>query len=193
MGGEKTKELHRKLNTEKIAEYNKSPSKCINCDTTLSYNKRFNKFCNRKCSASYNNLISKNNSLVEWKCLYCNKSNTTLKWKIGTYCNAQCHKLHIRAARVKDWLENDVSWHFNIPGWAKEYISELYGYKCSECGISEWNNKPILLECDHIDGNHSNNKPSNLRLICPNCHSQTPTYKNKNKGNGRQHRRTIKK
>lgn len=47
----------------------------------------------------------------------------------------------------------------------------------------------IPLELDHIDGDHENNVEGNLRLICPNCHAQTPTYKNKNKGRGRESRR----
>jgi predicted HNH restriction endonuclease len=42
---------------------------------------------------------------------------------------------------------------------------------------------------EHIDGNAYNNSESNLSLLCPNCHSQTPTYKAKNKGNGRVERR----
>ena len=45
------------------------------------------------------------------------------------------------------------------------------------------------LELEHIDGNAYNNSESNLSLLCPNCHSQTPTYKAKNKGNGRVERR----
>ena len=64
-----------------------------------------------------------------------------------------------------------------------------YGYKCSCCNISEWNNRPLSLEIDHKDGNPYNNDISNLRYICPNCHSQTPTYKAKNRGNGRVERR----
>lgn len=49
-------------------------------------------------------------------------------------------------------------------------------YKCSECPImDQWNNKPIVLEIDHIDGNWLNNLLSNLRFLCPNCHSQQPT------------------
>ena len=50
-------------------------------------------------------------------------------------------------------------------------------YMCDECGISEWNTKPLTLELDHIDGDVSNNELSNLRLLCPNCHSQTSTYR----------------
>jgi 5-methylcytosine-specific restriction endonuclease McrA len=67
-------------------------------------------------------------------------------------------------------------------------LVEQRGYSCECCGISEWQGKPIVLECDHIDGNHKNNTPENLRLICPNCHSQTETYKNKNIGKGRSYR-----
>lgn len=48
---------------------------------------------------------------------------------------------------------------------------------CEECGISEWNNKPISCELDHIDGNSRNHALNNLRILCPNCHSQTETFR----------------
>lgn len=44
-----------------------------------------------------------------------------------------------------------------------------------------WNGKPLMLQLDHIDGNHQNHVISNLRFICPNCHSQTETFSGKNK------------
>lgn len=48
--------------------------------------------------------------------------------------------------------------------------------KCSICGLTDnWNGKPLRLEVDHIDGNFVNNVVTNLRFVCPNCHSQLPT------------------
>jgi Zn finger protein HypA/HybF involved in hydrogenase expression len=55
----------------------------------------------------------------------------------------------------------------------------LKEYKCESCGLKEWNNKPIPLELDHIDGNHYNNQFDNLRVICPNCHALTDTNSGK--------------
>ena len=45
-----------------------------------------------------------------------------------------------------------------------------------------WNGKPLSLQLDHIDGDSDNCVPSNLRLLCPNCHTQTDTYGSKGKG-----------
>jgi hypothetical protein len=53
--------------------------------------------------------------------------------------------------------------------------------ECLECGISEWNGKFLPLELDHIDGNPTNHDIKNLRMLCPNCHSQTETFRAKNK------------
>jgi hypothetical protein len=54
-------------------------------------------------------------------------------------------------------------------------------YKCAICGINSWNNKQLSLELDHIDGNRINHTLPNLRLLCPNCHAQTDTYRSKNR------------
>jgi 5-methylcytosine-specific restriction endonuclease McrA len=57
-------------------------------------------------------------------------------------------------------------------------------YCCEECGNNGvWRGKPITLELDHINGDTRDNRLENLRFMCPNCHTQTPTYKNKNKHN----------
>lgn len=53
------------------------------------------------------------------------------------------------------------------------------GRKCEECKLTEWFSKPITLETEHIDGNNKNNKKNNLKLLCPNCHSYTDTWRRK--------------
>ena len=55
---------------------------------------------------------------------------------------------------------------------------------CSICDTREWQGKPLQMHLDHIDGINTNNTVSNLRFICPNCHSQTETYCGKNINNG---------
>jgi hypothetical protein len=57
------------------------------------------------------------------------------------------------------------------------------------CGIIEWGGKPLIVIMDHINGNSDDWSLSNLRLICSNCDTLTPTYKSRNKGKGRYYRR----
>lgn len=58
---------------------------------------------------------------------------------------------------------------------------KIFEHECSRCKLSEWQGVPIPLELDHIDGEHHNNELENLRLLCPNCHALTDTYRAKNK------------
>ena len=54
-------------------------------------------------------------------------------------------------------------------------------YKCAICGNNGiWNNQKLVLQLDHKNGDNTDNRLSNLRLLCPNCHSQTDTFSGRN-------------
>ena len=86
--------------------------------------------------------------------------------------------------RTLDYQTGQVTYRATL----RKIIAKERGYKCSVCEISEWQGQTITLVVDHVDGNAGNNMPDNLRLICPNCNSQTDTFGGRNKGNGRKTR-----
>jgi 5-methylcytosine-specific restriction endonuclease McrA len=89
-----------------------------------------------------------------------------------------------KEAVLKD-LNEEGSYRSNC--YLNRIIKEfsLLEYKCSECGITNWRDKDISLELDHIDGNAHNCKLSNLRYVCPNCHSQTKTFRGRSINTGK--------
>ena len=192
LGAEKSKIISAINKQKRIDSYLESPKKCKHCDKDLAYNDRHKLFCDRTCSATFNNLNRGKRKVSEvWSCLNCDTQRDTREYRIGKYCSIKCQSEYQNRQRVREWLLNGKSWNTQVPSWAKREIATQRGYQCEICKIIEHNNRHISLECDHIDGNHKNNDIGNLRLICPNCHSQTETYKAKNKGNGRQHRRKV--
>jgi hypothetical protein len=126
-----------------------------------------------------------------YNCIECGTEAKFRTSKLNLYCSQACQLEYQYKSRIKEWLVEGKDWKGMIPNWVRRTLAERHGSCCSVCNIDNWNGKDIKLEVDHIDGNHTNNSIKNLRLICPNCHSQTPTYKNKNKGNGRPARRSL--
>jgi RNA polymerase subunit RPABC4/transcription elongation factor Spt4 len=74
-------------------------------------------------------------------------------------------------------------WHIKTfdnltnPTAIKKRLIQERSHSCESCQLQEWLGKPIVLEMDHVDGDRNNNQRSNLRLLCPNCHSQTQTWR----------------
>lgn len=167
------------LKEKRIEEYNKDPSICKCCSKTLSYENRKKSFCNHTCSAIFNN--KKRATLVKWNCCGCGKEHNTLPYKVKKYCGHSCKHLITKQEsfeRLKEGLISDRS-------LIRKILKREFGNKCFECSLETWKGYPLPVEVDHIDGNAGNNYLSNLRLLCPNCHSITDTWKGKNKGNGR--------
>ena len=128
--------------------------------------------------------------MTSYNCHYCgkeNKSHTKSK-----FCNHKCHKESLYASLVAEWKITGKSTRTaGTPGWLKRYLFEKQNSKCNMCHNDTWLDEPITLELEHKDGNSQNDTEDNLELLCPNCHSKTPTYKAKNYGNGRHYRRQL--
>lgn len=198
----------QKIETNRIIEI-----ECLECKSKIITRERENrKFCNSSCSALFNNrLRPKTEKIKEQKirikethcvkCLqelekhqykYCSSkcAGGNNKKKVQkfcknckkecnkTYCSTECNFQLKRKVKVEQCLANTKI--------LKRYLIDLYGAKCMECGWDKKNehtgNVPIELE--HIDGNNTNNELTNLKLLCPNCHSLTATYKGANIGKG---------
>lgn len=129
------------------------------------------------------------------KCLTCGKDPARPTYR---YCSNFCQREYEHHLRIQRWKSGEESGLQNIgivTNPIKRYLREKFGNKCVLCGWSQINAKTgkVPLVADHIDGNWRNNTEDNLRLICPNCDSLSPTYSALNKGNGRKNRALSKR
>lgn len=130
---------------------------------------------------------------VEVVCEHCNttfKREASQKKYSKIYCSTKCQGQAKRQVSLQAWLNGEsdgLRGGIALQHSVRDYLLKQAGNKCSRCGWCEIN--PMTgkspLEIDHVDGNHKNNRSENLRVLCPNCHSLTSTYKSLNKGKGR--------
>lgn len=116
------------------------------------------------------------------------------------YCSNKCQATHQYKKYIETWKRGSASGNRgvstkNISKHLKRFLIETRGEKCSLCG---WNKrhpvtKSVPIEVDHRDGDADNNAISNLRLLCPNCHALTPSFRNLNRGRGRAWRKWTSK
>lgn len=147
------------------------------------------KFCNHSCALTYRNLNTAK-SIVNKRKYYCTYCNKELSHK-RKYCDHACKNEHIfETKHIPLILAGKKT--AESKNTLRKFIINQDGETCSKCGLgAEWDNEPLVLQLDHIDGNSDNNFPNNLRLLCPNCHTQTPTWGSK--GNGSRYKKITKR
>lgn len=105
-------------------------------------------------------------------------------WSLGkTFPNKQ--------RPIEDYLSNKVEIQSNSLK-LKLFKLGMLENKCYICGLIDWQGQKISLELDHINGQHHDNTLTNLRILCPNCHSQTDTFRNVSRDGRRKQREPRK-
>lgn len=128
-------------------------------------------------AAKYNN--PKKKKKTYGRCLYCKEELNKHNKK---YCNNKCQGKRREFNTFKKIESGDISFSADT---FKRFLIYKFGNKCMECGWNKVNptTKLVPIQLEHIDGDSDNNSLSNIKLLCPNCHSLTPTFGALNKGN----------
>jgi endogenous inhibitor of DNA gyrase (YacG/DUF329 family) len=122
-------------------------------------------------------------------CLGC---GVTMKGRrIRKFCSNRCQRELERRENLERWLATGEGFVATTRGhYIRLHLLAEQDGACAVCGLAgEWNGAPLVLVLDHVDGDSANSRRGNLRLVCPNCDSQLPTFKMRNKGKGRHSRR----
>ena len=140
----------------------------------------------RKCKPQDNPVTEKTVEKPRRFCKLCGKEILNGNKK---FCSRKCSNEGFRQERYEHFLEHPEEYCRGnyTPRWGfRDNFMEEQNGVCAICGSKpEHNGKPLVFVLDHIDGDASNNRRENLRMICPNCDSQLPTFKSKNKNSTR--------
>jgi hypothetical protein len=185
LGAIASKETQKRLKQERINKYYENPKKCLNCEKPIPYEvKSSNKFCSHSCSATKNNKgVCRTVKYEILDCLNCGNKVNRFNSK---YCSQDCHVKHTWEVKKERMIREGKAENVRQ---ARRFLKDKQSGCCAMCGIYEWLGKPIMLLCDHINGNSEDWNLINLRMICSNCDATTPFYKGRNKGNGRYSRK----
>lgn len=153
--------------------------RCELCKTEVTTDRASQKFCSVKCrQKSYT-------GKAHFSCKECKESfNSTSRTKICKKCSIKNKQIN----RINDWLTGswDGAVERGLSKTIRNYLLAEADFACSGCGFdkSHPDDGASILEIDHIDGDGLNHSPNNLRVLCPNCHALTSSYRGRNLGKG---------
>ncbi|MFW5988461.1 MAG: HNH endonuclease signature motif containing protein [bacterium] len=168
--------------------------KCENCGNEHDGSYGSGRFCSSKCARGFstkskrkeiNEKVSKSLRGVEpW-----NKNRKRVGYQFSDEDRKKAIESKTKKNKIKyrKLLEDGK---LKKSDKIRKLLLEEQHNKCAICGMNPvWNDKPIVFDVDHIDGNPNNFNRDNLRAICPNCHRQTETFGGKNayKNNSREY------
>ncbi len=153
--------------------------KCENCN--ISHNGEYGsgRFCSKKCSKSF----STKNKRSEINEKVSKKLSGRPIWNNAGFTKGADKRRHVftnedrllaTIKRIDAYPLEKLKCKGSIRRRLLKQIT-----MCEKCNISDWNGKELIFELHHIDGNKNNNVKNNLQILCPNCHSQTDTFRNK--------------
>lgn len=178
--------------------------KCENCKNEHSGEYGGGRFCSQKCSRSFSaktNREETNRKVSETmkRKIECGEFKPTNPFAKGydsrrnnrphingTYKHSEETKQKIKFILTKRFEEdfqkklNEFPFERLTKEMRRKVLFKQRGEKCECCGIENWLEQKLTFQIDHIDGNYKNNVKTNLRILCPNCHSLTPTWRGKN-------------
>jgi 5-methylcytosine-specific restriction endonuclease McrA len=198
--------LEARNNTNILEVHKKLMKTCNHCQNHYSSIYKTSKFCSLSCANSYR----ESTKAVKFK--FCKECKRSFKAQgvgrnLQIFCSHSCAAItnNVKRKKIKPKkltkAEQDNllvnKWetglicggtkYGHIKAVIRRYLLEVNNYQCCLCKFSGVNfaTGNTILQIDHIDGDCSNHVKTNLRVLCPNCHAQTPTYGNLNKNSKR--------